>query len=169
MRNSDVLRLLLPLEIGGVMIDDLNQEGLALDAAEASADRLLNEMFPFLAAESFPDWERVLAITSRSTDPLQLRRDRVVARLRSRGSLTKAYYEGLATAMGITVTIHENIGGDPFKWGVEVPGDVTYFFYAGASCAGEYLADYADVVSEVGNLFLDLKPAHTQCVLPYTP
>jgi uncharacterized protein YmfQ (DUF2313 family) len=182
MDHADTLTLLFPTELTGVFQDDTVLEGLHLDAAEASAELLLEEMFPDLAETLLVEWERVCGLYPGETDPLQARRDAIVRRLRERGGLSRQYFIDLAATYGWTITIDEfaafragiNRCGDTLYeeeviwiWRVNVPARASYRFRTGASAAGERLNWWIpEAVLEA--LFEDVKPAHTYVFFNYT-
>ena len=163
MLHKDVLRLLFPLELGGVFDDDMAIEGSHLDGAQTSADTLLAEMFPDEADGLLSSWERVTGVTPEAGDSLQTRRDRVVAQLRARGGLSREYFTSLAEALGYTVAIDAL---RPFVCGVSVCGEelgaegVVYLWRVTVNAAGP------DAYLEA--LFRKLKPAWTGVEFIYT-
>jgi len=181
MKHQDTLKLLFPAELTGVFDDDIALEGKQLDAAQASADMLLQEMFPDVAYSTLADWERVCGLTPATDDTLQKRRDAVVQKLRERGGLSRSYFIALASALGWTITIEELIPfmcgwgrcGDALYvtdvrwiWRVNASGYSTYLFRAGTSGSGERLTWWA-ADANLETLFNDLKPAHTYVIFSY--
>jgi uncharacterized protein YmfQ (DUF2313 family) len=172
--HKDVLKQLFPLELGGVFDQDLEIEGMHLDEALARADKLMQEIFPDKADELIPDHERVLAITSGSDDPLQLRRERIVTKMKKRGGLSIAYFKALAQEWGYDIDIEELLPntdgyGDEgvFRWRVTVNNSTgVYYFRAGQSRAGERLLWWTSQTGLEG-LFQNLKPAHTMVIFQY--
>jgi len=174
MHNSDVLQLLFPLPLEGSHAADLALEGLTLDAAQARAGVLLEEMFPAGSYELLDRWISVYALPIRVSDSLQSRRARVMAKMRELGRLDRAYFIALAEGLGFTVTLEElcpfmpgwsyagdELGDDDADWCwrlwlLDQPGA---YFRAGESGAGEYLSD--DYLSVLAQIFEDLKPADT--------
>lgn len=175
MFHSDALKLLMPIKLDGVFTDDLATEGDQLDLAAASAETLLAELFPDQTYFTLDSWERVYGITPGIDDPLQLRQNRVVQKMRDLGRLDRTYFIQMAAALGYTVTIQE-LG--PFMAGWHGAGDEVmaddadycwrvwyseadggYYFRAGESAAGENLSYSYFTVMQA--LFEELKPAHT--------
>lgn len=175
MLHRDILKLLFPLEMGGVFEEDIELEGRRLDDALASAGRLLDQIFPDTADALLPDWERVCGLTPGAEDSLQLRRSRVVAKLREQGSLRRSYYIEMAAQLGYTITITELAPGQEgygdegiFVWRVTVAGDTpVYYFRAGESAAGERLL-WWPTLTAIEGLFEDVKPAHTLLIFAYS-
>ena len=183
MIHSDVLKLLFPLPValGGVYENDTLLEGLQLDRAQESAERLLAETFPDEAHDLLPSWERVCGVTPGTDDPLQTRRNAVIRQLRSAGGLSRAYFIDMAASYGWTITIDEllpfmcgwNRCGDTLYeeaarwiWRVNIPGQAVYSFRSGISAAGERLTWWVpNTVLE--ELFESLKPAHTYVIFNY--
>ncbi|MCE5274870.1 MAG: DUF2313 domain-containing protein [Deltaproteobacteria bacterium] len=175
MLHKDVLQLLFPTELGGVFDADIELEGSLLDEALTSSEQLLAEIFPEQANELLTDWERVCGLTPGASDTLQLRRQKVVAKLREQGSLCRNYYIELAAYLGYTITIEELASGAEgygdegiFVWRVTVANNTPiYYFRAGDSSAGDYLL-WWPVQTAIEGLFEDLKPAHTQIIFAYS-
>jgi uncharacterized protein YmfQ (DUF2313 family) len=182
MLHKDTLKLLFPVEIQGSFEKDIEIEGKHLDNAQSRAEQLLKEMFPDQSHELLPDWERVCGLTPSADDPLQLRRDRVIKKLRELGGLSRAYFINLAASWGYTISIEElrpfmagwNRAGDTLYvyesiwiWRVKVSGQPLYYFRAGQSVAGERLLWWqAQTVLE--NILNELKPAHTYVIFDYS-
>ncbi|MRR15382.1 MAG: DUF2313 domain-containing protein [Deltaproteobacteria bacterium] len=173
MSHKDVLKLLFPLELGGVFEADTLLEGKHLDDAEASADLLLREMLPQSATDSIADWERVCGVVPDDTDTLQIRQARVVSKLRERGGLSIPHFMALAASWGYSVVIEELLAGTDglgdegiFRWRVTFTATPLYYFRSGQSRAGERLV-YGPLASAMEGLFTDIKPAHTQVIFAY--
>jgi len=182
MLHRDVLRLLFPSELSGVFDTDIEIEGGHLDLAQARAEQLLLEMFPDNTRMLLPDWERVCGLTPGADDPQQLRRDRVIRKLREIGGLSIPYFTLLAQSMGYTITVEElypfmagwGRAGDPLYveeswwiWRVNISGQALYYLTAGQSAAGERILWWPPV-TELENILNDLKPAHTYIVFDYS-
>lgn len=182
MSHKNALKLLFPLELSGDFDADIEIEGKHLDEVQSRAEDLLNEMFPDQSFELLTDWERVCGLIPGAEDTLQLRRDRVIRKLRERGGLSREYFIALAADLGYTVTIEElqpftcgiNRCGDRlfveeirFVWRVAVSGQSVYYFRTGQSSAGERLV-WWNAVQELEDLFNDLKPAHTFIIFDYS-
>lgn len=173
MSHKDVLQSLFPLDLGGVFDADLGLEGKHLDAAQVSAELLLREMLPQSAGDSIADWERVCGLVPESTDTLQMRQARVVAKLRERGGLSIPHFTALAASWGYTVVIEELTAGTDgtgnegiFRWRVTFTATPLYYYRAGQSRAGERLVD-GPLATAMEGLFTELKPAHTQVIFAY--
>lgn len=183
-QHKDILRLLLPIEIGGVNDADLEIEGAALDRAQKRARDLLNEMQPDTSSEMLADWERVLGLP----DPcmgmlttLQERRAAVMAKWREKGGASRGYFIGVAKKLGYDVTITEmgpfmvgrSAVGDCLSqnadwihvWRVNAPETTVRYFRAGQSTAGDPLAKWGNEMLEC--IIRKLKPAHTQVLFGY--
>lgn len=175
MLHSDALTLLLPITLGGTFGIDLAIEGAALDRAGADGEILLAELFPTGAYETLADWERVYGLVPEIDDPLQLRRNRIVQKMRDLGRLDIAYFVSLAAALGYAIVIEElhpfmagwgyageELGDDDSDWCWRVyytEADNAYCFRAGESEAGECLS--YSYITALQELFEDLKPADT--------
>jgi uncharacterized protein YmfQ (DUF2313 family) len=173
--NADVLTYLFPLaNIGGVLPDDLAVDGRSLDAAQAQAEILLEEMFPDTSVLLLPSWERICGITPPSGASIQSRQAAVLAQLRSTpGDIKKPYFIALAARLGYTITIVNYVpfmsgwgrAGDslyitlaPYIWIVTVVGTPVYHFRAGQSAAGEALTSWPSQ-GALQALLNNLKPA----------
>jgi uncharacterized protein YmfQ (DUF2313 family) len=173
MKHAEALKLLFPIDLGGVFADDIDLEGKQLDDAQASAEQLLKEMLPHQADMTIADWERVCGLTPAAGDLLQVRQNRVLARLRTHGGLSLAYFQEIALSMGYTVTIEEllpntdGLGNEGiFRWRVTTSGIGPVYFRAGRSRAGNRLVE-GDIVNSLEGIFTDIKPAHTQVIFVY--
>lgn len=177
----DTLRLLFPVELGGDHDADLTLDARGLDTAQANAEILLAEMFPDQAAVLLVDWERVVGITPGMDEPLQLRREAIVRKIRDRGGLSVAYFASLAASMGYVVNIAEPLpfmagwgaAGDElfsdvvvYQWGLEIHNQPIYEFRAGESTAGEMLS-WWNQQAWLEEVFRELKPAHTFVYFSY--
>jgi uncharacterized protein YmfQ (DUF2313 family) len=175
MSHKDVLLQLFPLKnLGGVHDGDATVEGASLDRVQAAIFALLAEMFPDTASVTIGDWERVCAVTPGPADPLQTRRNRVVAKLQARGGLSIAYYVAFAAALGYTIEIEEMPAGTEgagaegiFRWRVHVTNQPLYYFLAGQSTAGEPLL-WWDTATALEGPMQAIKPAHTELLFAYS-
>jgi len=181
MNHRDSLKLLFPTEIVGVFDDDIALEGKHLDAAQVSAEGLLEEMFPDRTYNLLTDWERVCGLIPETDAPLQMRRNAVVKKLRELGGLSKPYFIALAASFGWTITIDEFLpfmpgwsrAGDWINdelvrwiWRVNVDGYAIYSFRAGMSVTGELLTWWTGN-DALEALIEELKPAHTAVIFNY--
>lgn len=175
MLHKDALKLLMPVQLGGHFDADLATEGIALDRLVANAEALLAELFPTGAYETLVAWERNYGVAPGQEDPLQLRRNRVIQKMRELGRLDPSYFVGLAAGLGYIIVIEElhpmmagwgyaggELGDDDSDWCWRVwytESDNGYYFRAGESEAGENLSyGYFVVLQE---MFNNLKPADT--------
>lgn len=180
-KHIDTLRLLFPIELGGEHAADLALDAKHLDTAQASADTLLSEIFPDATALLLTDWERVLGLTPAAEEPLQLRREKVVRKIRERGGLSIPYFTAMAEALGYVVKVVEPLpfmagwgaAGDElfddtiiYQWGLEIYNQPIYEFRAGESAVGEMLT-WWDSQVYLEELFRELKPAHTFVYFSY--
>jgi uncharacterized protein YmfQ (DUF2313 family) len=180
MLHKDILRALFPAKLGGVFDQDLETEAGHLDSAAQTAAKIINEMFADSTIYRLTDWERVYGL--RPSGSLQARRTRLIAKIRERGGLSRAYFIGLAAAMGYTITIDEllpfqtgvNSSGDPiyinevrFIWRVNVADSNVFLFRTGDSCSGERLSWWRSQ-TPLEDLLEELKPAHTFVIFNYS-
>lgn len=186
MSYNTLLALLLPQESYSAAQPNLSAELLAegnvLDKTALYAQKVLNGVTPFFAADLIVDWERVVGITPGANSTYQERRERVLIKLREIGGLSIPYFIRLAESIGYTITIDEL---EPFRAGVNRTGEPLYSedsiwiwrvnvfnsnqkayrFRAGASAAGESLMSFGDDILET--TLNDLKPAHSYCYFAY--
>ena len=175
MSHKTILQQLFPIQLAGVFEADIEIEGKHLDDALDKAALLIAEMYADTCSDTIEDWERVCGVTPGESDTLQIRRNRVVAKLMATGRLDKQYFIDLAAALGTTITIDELDAGDDgygdegiWAWRVNVTDQesTTTYFRAGDSVAGDYLMSWVDDLG-LEELFNELKPAHTQCLFAY--
>lgn len=143
---------------------------------------LVDEADPRTTTEMLADWEAMAGLPDDCHGlgaTLEARRAELVARLTSQGSLSRAFYIGIAAQLGFTVTsIDEFTPSAPgpgglgysgndwwFVWRVNVAdsGGVTYFTCD--SLCDERLAEWGDQVLEC--LLNRLKPAHTRLLVAF--
>lgn len=168
MSHKNVLKALVPLEIGGALETDFTLEGTRLDDVSESAADLLLEKFPYTALLNITDWERICGLSATDTTTLQERRNAVVAKLRAIGGLSRAYFIKLAADMGYTITIDEPFATEgPHVWRITFADQPIYEFYADQSCAEELLLDWSSNTAIEG-LFNELKPAHSRLITAYS-
>ena len=189
MSHKDVLKQLSPIELDGVFEQDLTVEGNSLDAAQAAAAELLNEIFPDKSVQLLLEWARICGVTLLDSAPLQYIQQsvlqalqaKVMQQLQARGGLSKTYFIAMGAGMGLAITIDEllpfmaGIGraGDTlyvpevvFCWRVNVPKVSLYYFRAGQSSAGERLLWWPPPTA-LEDLFNKLKPAHTYIIFNF--
>lgn len=174
----------------------LGQRGQVLDAllagiatllqeAEASAERMMEEIDPRTASALLPDFERVLGPDPCGRDQgnltIEQRRKLAHQRWTANGGQSIPYMIATARKLGVEVTIDEfwpsragvlragqrlRPEGCQFVWRVNVPGLVTVItFRAGASVAGHRLGSFE--LSSIECELRRIKPAHTKIVFSY--
>lgn len=141
------------------------------------------ESFPAATIEMLADWERAFGLPDPCTpaDPdTAARRAALLARVIAQGGQSRAYFIGVAAALGFTITITEfrpfraglNAAGDPvmdadwiFRWQVNAPSISLRYFRAGQAVAGDPLtsADNDTLECVLGRL----KPARSTLVFAY--
>jgi len=171
--NADALKLLFPIPLGGEFEQALEADAAILDAAQASADQLLVEIYPDGSHNLLPDWERVCGLTPVDGEPLQSRREKVISKLRELGDIKAPFFVALAASMGYQITIEhltpfmagwsaagDRIGPDDiwWVWQITILDKPAYAFRAGQSAAGETLG-WSPAGAALEALFNDLKPA----------
>lgn len=174
MLHSDIMKLLIPFELGTIHTVDTALEGLCLDLGAERAADLLHELFPGSTSELIDAWERVYGLVPGFDGLLQLRQNRIIQKMRELGRLDRTYFIQLAAALGYQIVIEElcpfmagwscagdELGDDAsdWCWCVWYSEGLGYYFRAGESCAGEHLSYNYD--ETLFTLFSDLKPADT--------
>ena len=112
MNFKDLLNMLYP---PGVFSDDAESDvqkelvvvANAFQRANDNAAALRNEMHPETATVSLASWERILALTPGPSDPIQTRRQRIIAALTAQGGLSRQYFINLAASLGYMIEIDE--------------------------------------------------------------
>ncbi len=184
--HAELLTLLLPKPYeatGEVLAASLAAEGAALDAAHASA-QVVAEAFSPAGADGLwlADWERVLGLPDTCAGGYgQTQAERLAAalsKIQQRGGQSRAYFIGVAAALGYAITIEEHpvftcasgcdqaICDEPwrFVWTVRAPQTTIREFTCQSGCA--------DPLASWGNELLEcvinrLKPAHTHVIFAY--
>lgn len=162
----------------------LAADGDALDAALASAARVLAAITPDGDTAMLPDWERVLGLPDVCTAGLDSSvTSRIAAaldKIRRGGGLSRQYFLDLAAAAGYSITITEYLPytvlgtvADPindtdtqYYWQVSLPAAVPPRPITVLDDVETPLVIYQPGVVEC--LFNRLKPAHTAIIWEYT-
>lgn len=187
MKHWKLLAQLLPPRSydpqGAVLSDELRAEGGALDQAQRSGDQAIENITPFGAVDTLPDWERVCGLTPPEDANRQQRVEAVLAKLREVGGLSIPYFTSLAGRLGYEIEISEfepfcldrdHLDLDIFYeadvvwvWQAHIKGGhVRAFpFLLDMSLVDEALLSFSDAVIE--SYLIDLKPAHTFVVFDY--
>ncbi len=179
--NAEALKLLFPIPLGSEFEQALEADAVSLDAAQASADHLLVELFPDGAHTLLTDWEHTCGVIPGDGVPLQSRREQIIRKLLELGDIKAPAFVALAATMGFTITITHltpfmagwSRAGDQigvadawWVWLVTIKNKPVYGFRAGASAAGEYLGWTWDA-SPLEQLFNELKPADVHLIYIY--
>lgn len=160
------------------LLDALAQEPARVDAR---GDALVRESDPRTTQEMIADWERAFGLPVPCTwlaSSLNLRRSALHANVISTGGQSRAYYIGVAAALGYTITITEfrpfTVGDhvdDPiygedwaYAWQVNAPAETVTYFSA-TSGAGDALAEWGNARLECA--ISRIKPAHTIVIFSY--
>lgn len=142
------------------------------------------ESFPAAAAEMLSDWERAYGLPDgcgSEGDSVAQRRAALLARIAERGGQSRAYFIGVAAALGFEVTIEEfrpfragaGRAGEPvygqdwaFVWRVNAPETTVVPFRAGISAAGDPLRSWGNARLEC--VIRRIAPAHTVVLFSYS-
>ena len=122
-RHFSVLKQLFPLEIAGVLDEDMHIEGDMLDNVTSDSALVLQEMFPDTAVQTLSDWERSYGITKREAT-LEARRSVLLRRINETGGLSVSYFQSIAAALGFDVII--SLPAPLFRAGISKAGDPVY-------------------------------------------
>lgn len=170
---------------GAALAPELAAEGAALDAGQARAAALIDEIEPRTTVELLADWERVaglpdacVASAGVSQTPAQ-RRSALVGRLTTLGGQTQAYFVALAAALGYIVTVTEaremTVEDDVEHPTQEQPWPFVWKVNAALNTVTELLVEDSveDPLAWWGNALLEcvlsrLRPAHTHLLFAYT-
>lgn len=190
MNHAELLKLLLPPvsydafgEGGAVLAATIEAEGAALDRTRVLASYVLEALTPWGAGGLWlADWERVLGLPDECAGGLgQTMAERMaaaVAKVRERGGQSRAYFIGVALALGYEITIEEHDAftcetacDQPicdedwrYAWTVHAPETTIREFSCDSACT--------DPLASWGNALLEcvinrLKPAHTRVIFSY--
>jgi len=178
--HAELLTLLLPVPYAAtdrVLAASLAAEGRVLDDAHARATVVAEAISPAGAGGLWlADWERVLGLPDTCAGGYaQTQAERIaaaLAKMRQRGGLSRAYFIGIAKALGYAITIEEYavftcesacdqpICDEPwrFVWTVHAPETTIRENTCESGCE--------DPLASWGNTLLEcvirrLKPAHT--------
>ena len=100
-RHYYALKKIWPLKVldgDPVYEADTTIEGSYLDQAYDQGGALLREVFPDTAEQCMGDWERVYGLSA--VGDLPTRQEAAKAQAQARGGLSRAYFIGIASAMG---------------------------------------------------------------------
>jgi uncharacterized protein YmfQ (DUF2313 family) len=156
-----------------------------LALVETSAEAMLQEIDPRDAANLLPDYQRVLGPDAcgrdlAAQDPTS-QQPLAYQRWTARGGQSIGYFEQLAAAMGVSMTIQEQQGWicgvsdcddviapetDAFVWVVTLPTDVVIDWECGVSDCDDPLGTFRPSLMEC--VIRLHAPAHTQPVFSYT-
>ncbi len=181
-QNSKTIKYLCPVRLGSVSDLDMATEAKAFDRAQASAERVLVNMFADTCYELLPDWERVYGMTPDPEASTGVRVASLIAKIRAKGGLSRPYFINLADSVGYEIEIEEPAGfmagwscaGEElldedfvFVWYVNVLNDdiPAYYFYSGSNGAGDRLCDFGQ--DDLETVFDELKPAETLVFFTY--
>ena len=159
----------------------LQAEADELARVDRRADDLVVESDPRTSAELLPDWERVCGLPdgcASAANTLAERRAAVHSKLVDQGGQSRAYFIGLAKALGFDVTIEEH---RPFTcitacdqpiydetwchtWTMRAPETTVREFTCASSCT-DPLASWGNELLEC--VIRQRKPAHTLALFAY--
>ena len=169
------LKKLLPLGMAwprgaGANIHKL-LDGLAAEPARIHdrADDLMGEMHPATVTELLEEWEAVWGLPDycvSDLDTLGERRSALMSRIRLVGGQTPGFFIRLAAEVGYTVTVTENVGGNPTVWRINAPPVTVRWARAGQSRAGNSIRTWGNEILEC--TIQRVAPAHLQLLFAYS-
>lgn len=168
------------------LVDGLSQTWGDVDGR---AFRLLaQETDPRLTIDMLSDWERAFGLPDDcmgAATTIQERRNRLISRMIQIGGQSRAFFIGVAAALGYTITIEEfspimggiSRGGDDswqagspdirFYWVVHVSDTPIWWFRGGVGEGGkDHHAEWA-AIFDLECLIRRYKPAHTYVIFAY--
>lgn len=162
------LRQLIPLVMAGeTFLGDLHAEGKALDSVLDDFIDGFKEVFPDTTTELLASWERVFGLSAYLKD-LDTRRKNLLFMMRKTGGMSKAYFIGLANALGynIDITASQSTGT---RAGIARAGDTL----EGPSLATSnvWIVEVYGVseAEDLERLFKDISPVNTKPEFYYFP
>lgn len=163
--HKDVLQKLYPIVPDKNMLADMHAEGNALDSLSANVDLIHSNGVPNnLNDETFViDWEIALELKRLDADTIEIRRNRIVAKLLEKGSLQIAYFTSVAAALGYTIKIKEL---QPCMPGIFRVGDRLYD-ESGFWTYRVLVFDKSGPIEELELTLNRLKPADTRIEFAY--
>lgn len=150
----------------------------------ARANQLLVDAFPTTTIELLPEWEETLGLPDPCagvSPTVYARRAQVVARIKSQGGQSAAYFIALAASLGYVVTITQfappRVGqarvGQPLNgsawahaWQINAALNTIVRSRVGTSTVGEPLAYWSNAVLECE--LREVMPAHTVLIFLYS-
>lgn len=157
--------------------------GRELAKIDARMGDLIREADPRQATEMLPDWEFEVGLPDTCSGlavGIDARRAQVVQKLRARGGASRAYFIGLAAALGYpgaTVTefkpftcrsaCTDGVNGPAWwwTWRLNIPSAFTVRRFGARSACNEPLRSWGDAALEC--VIRRLKPAHTHVLFGY--
>ena len=148
----------------------LFMKGLAAEPARIHEriEDLLDEMDPSKTVELLTEWETVWGLPDPCTgqlDTLGDRRAALLARVRAVGGQSPGFFIRLAESLGYTITIDENVDGDPTVWRVNAPETTVHWARAGQARAGDKIRTWGNEILECA--ILSVNPAHLTVLFAY--
>jgi len=154
-----------------------------LARVDGRAADLIEEADPRTTAEMLTDWERVAALPDPCTGPLdsiEARRARLVQKLTTVGSQSRAYFIGLATGLGYvdpwidefrpylcTSDCQYSLFTDPWRyaWRLNLREETLEHVFTAQSGCSEALRSWGDEILEC--VIEQLMPAYTHVLFGY--
>lgn len=139
-----------------------------LARVDQRAEQLLDEADPRSTSEMLTDWETAVGLPDPCSGQLETvaqRIDVLVTKVNLVGRQSPQFFIDLAAGLGYSITIDEQVDGDPYKWRVNAPSETIRIFTAGSGRAGEPLRSGNNQLLECA--INRLCPAHTQVVFGY--
>lgn len=155
-----------PKEQGTELYTTVEAFAQELERIDARSWELISESDPRTTFDMIADWERVLGLPDEcagQAQTLQGRRNEILSKLTSSGSINRQFYIDLAQSLGFEITITEfrpfraglSVAGDAltngdwiYAWRVNAPDNTITYFRSGMSAAGEPLAVWGNDILE---------------------
>ncbi|HDG8160814.1 TPA: YmfQ family protein [Klebsiella pneumoniae] len=173
-----------PREKGSVQYAVLKALGRAFARSDSSAQGLITGAFPSTATMMLPEWESTMGLPDDcSIGEISSIGDRqrvVVAKFISNGGLNRAYYIGVAEALGYTIKITQfrpamagmSVCGDalngdewPFTWLITAPETTIKYTVAGQAYCGDPLRAWGNKQLEC--TLSKIAPSHLNLLFGY--
>lgn len=183
MNHAELLKRLLPPEAydpnAPLLIVELTAEGNALDAAQRSADKLLDEAFPKTAYSLLADWERNAGLSGAGLS-VEQRRAQLDAKMNEKGNQSRGYFLAIAARFGFPnatiteyrrATCNSNCNSklygpnDLFVWTIQLPATGGSFKATCNSNCDSPLQSWGHSLVEAA--ISEDRPAHTTVLFAY--
>lgn len=147
-------------------------DGLSIEFSRIHerAEDLLAEIEPDSTVELLSEWESAWGLPDQCTGALSTldeRRSALLAKMIHVGQQTPGFFVRVAATLGYSITIEENVGGNPYIWRI-VSNIITEPVYAraGSARAGDQIRTWGGEMLEC--VMRSLNPAHLEILFSYS-